>query len=202
MAAGRAPRTCLALALALVLAGCGGSGSEAHEKAVAAARASLAATPGNPSEALFKARDAIAKQAERSGEEDPRLDLIAAEACLQLDRRSEALEYATTGLTAADLEPDLRADLFWASGAATMGRYHEMNDEGDWRTANSLLEKATEAGHHQVDAAMALVGLQDLGNHRNDERKLKYARLVIALDKEGTKAQLVRRLLESQGLKP
>jgi hypothetical protein len=191
-----------ALCLALSASGCGNADAE-HEQAVAAARASLAS---DPSAALFQARSGIAARDAEGIPSDARLELIAAEACIRLDRRTEALDYATNGLTAADLDEDIRADLFWARGAALMGRYRELGDETDWRSANSTLEKATEAGHHRVDAAMALVGLQDLGNHANPERQLKYGRMVIELDREngaeGGKAALVRRLLESKGLTP
>jgi hypothetical protein len=188
---------CLAAA-ALAAAGCDGGG-EAREAELALARTSLA---DDPSAALALARKGLAEANERGEPLDPRLLLVAAEACLRLDRRNDALQHATDALTAPDLDDDLKADLCWARGAALMGRYNELGDESDWRAANSTLERATEAGRHRLEAAMLLVGLQDLGNHSNPERQLKYARQVIALDTEGSKATLVKRLLEAKGLTP
>ncbi len=187
------------LVLLLAAGGCGDAATKADEKALVASRDTLAT---DPSAALFQAKAALADLHDRGLPDDPRLQLVAAEACLRLDRRTDALAYAEAGLAAGDLPADLRADLSWASGTALMGRFVELGSESDWRSANSTLEQGTEAGHHRLEAAFLLVGLQDLAGHSNPERQRKFARLVIELDTEGTQAGRVKRLLEARGLTP
>jgi len=185
--------------LLLATSGCGDDASRAAEQAVAAARQALA---GDPSAALFQAKAALQDLRGRNLPPDPRLHLIAAEACLRLERRNDALQFAADGLALDELDTDLRADLAWAHGTALMGRFTELGAESDWRSANSTLQDATEAGHHQVEAATLLVFLQDLGGHSNPERQLKFARMVLALDPGGPNAARVQKLLDSKGLTP
>jgi hypothetical protein len=198
-----APLSAPLLVLALLLGGCGNGAGAQRTATLEEGRAKLA---DDPSGALFLAKDAFAREREAGGAPHPELFLLAASACLRLERRNEAYDYASHGLAAEDLDDDLRADLLWARGAALMGRYRELGDEADWRAANTELEKATQAGSHRLDAAFLLVGLQDLGAHENTERQLRFARLVIELDsgegRDGSKAALVRALLEQKGLTP
>ena len=55
-------------------------------------------------------------------------------------------------------------------------------------------------GHHRAEAAFLLVALQDLGNHRDDERQLRYARLLQQLEPDGERLRDVRQALEGKGL--
>jgi hypothetical protein len=182
------------LVLALAAPGCG---SKTEEQRADRLQEGLAKLESDPSAALFIARDALSRQGE-----DPRLRLLAAMACLRLERRSNALEYADQGLQSEDLDDDLKADLQWARGTALAGRYHEVHDLSDWRAANTSLELATAAGGHRVQAATLLVALQDMSNLGTTDRQLKYARLVLQLEPDGKNAASVRALLESKGLKP
>jgi len=191
-------RSSFALAALLVLGlGLAGCGSREAEQRADRLNEGLAKLDSDPSAALFIARDALAKQGE-----DPRLRLLAATACLRLERRSDALEYADQGLAAEDLDDDLRADLQWARGTALAGRFHEVHDLADWRAANSSLELATSAGNHRVQAATLLVLLQDLSGLGTPERQLKFARLVLQLEPEGKNATTVREALAKKGLQP
>lgn len=188
------------LVVPVLLAPACADGTDAKLRAaLASAQASLDA---NPSEALFLSKDALSKSAGHDAECDAQLALVAATACLRLERRNDALDYAQRGLQLDGLPPDVLADLNWARGTALMGRFKELGEEADWRTANTALEKGTEAGHHRVEAAALLVFLQDLGRHESTERQLKFARLVLALEPDGKQAALVRKLLESKGLSP
>jgi hypothetical protein len=87
-------------------------------------------------------------------------------------------------------------------GAALLARFKELNSADDWRAANLALELATTAGAYRVQAATALAGLQLLGTLGNDERLLKYARLVFQLEPDGESARQLHALLDAKGLKP
>jgi hypothetical protein len=184
----------LVLLLLLLVAACGDPHAQARDAAAAQAQSELAA---DPSAALRTAKAALAEHGA-----DPRLELVAGLAHLQLHETSEAVTQAEAGLSADELPPDLRADLSWVRGAALMARYRELSSADDWRAANLALEHATTAGAHRVEAATALTFLQVLGNLGNDDRLLKYARLVLQLEPEGESAKQVRALLDSKGLKP
>src|SRR5678815_6053378 len=75
-------------------------------------------------------------------------------------------------------------DSAWVQGFALVGRYRDLHAEDDWRAANTILERAADHGSHRAEAAFLLVALQDLGNHRDDPRQLKYARLLQQLEPE------------------
>ena len=188
-----------ALALACLLsptfalAGCGPSQASQVEARLAEGEAHLA---DDPSEALKLARQALDELGE-----DPRLELLAAEACVKLDRRSDALAHAEKGLASeADLSDELAGDLSWFKGFALAGRYRDLHVEDDWRAANAVLERAAEAGRHRADAAFLIVALQDQGNHRDDARQVRYARLLIELEPDAPRTKEVRAVLEAKGL--
>jgi len=130
---------------------------------------------------------------------DPALSLLAARACLALDRRGEALEHAAAGLDAEDLDEDMESELEWARGTALMGRFNELGSSADWRGANTALETATRAGGRRVEAATLLVFLQDMGNLGTPARREKFAKLVYELDTEGKSAEKVRAYLAAWG---
>lgn len=180
--------------LALVVAlGCGPSQAGQRADLLAEGQARLA---DDPSAALQIARQALAEHGS-----DPRLELLAAEACARLERRGDALAHAEQGLAAEDELPDeLAGDLSWFKGFALVGRYRELHVEDDWRAANTVLERAAASGSHRADAAFLLVALQDLGNHRDDERQLRYARLLQQLEPDGSRMEDVRAALERKGL--
>jgi hypothetical protein len=180
--------------LLLLLAACGDPHAAARDAALAQAQSELAA---DPAAALRTANTALVEHGA-----DPRLSLVAGLAHLHLHEPSEAIAQAEAGLAADELPPDLRADLSWVRGAALMARFRELNSADDWRAANLALEQATTAGGYRVDAATALAFLQTLGTLGNDERLLKYARLVLQLEPEGNSAQQLQKLLDSKGLKP
>jgi hypothetical protein len=180
-------------ALTGVLAACGPSSSSQIDERLSEGQARLA---DDPSAALQIARKALLEVGE-----DPRLELLAASACLQLGRRNEALTHAEKGLAVeGELSEDLAADLAWAQGFALMGRYHDLHAEDDWRAANTTLERATTAGTHRAEAAFLLAALQDMGQHRDDERQLKYARLLQQLEPEHPRLAELRAVLEKKGL--
>jgi hypothetical protein len=81
-----------------------------------------------------------------------------------------------------------------------MGRFRELSSQDDWRAANTTLERATASGSHRADAAFLLVNLLDLGNHRDDARQLRFARLLVQLEPGGQRTADVRALLEQKGL--
>jgi hypothetical protein len=150
----------------------------------------------DPSAALQVARSALLEVGP-----DPELELLAANACLKLGRRSEALTHAEKGLADEDSLPDeLAGDLAWVQGFALVGRYRDLHAEDDWRAANTILERAADNGSHRAEAAFLLVALQDLGNHRDDQRQLKYARLLQQLEPESPNLEAVRATLEKKGL--
>ncbi len=192
--AGRGWRARIVLCAALSLAGCGASTGDERSQRLEEGRGKL---ESDPSAALFVARDAL----NRLGE-DPRLRLLAATACLRLERRTEALEAANAGLDADDLDDDLRADLEWARGTALAGHFQELSSDADWRAANTSLERATLAGSHRAEAAALLVLLQDLGRRGTPERQLRFARLLIQLEPDGETTARIRKLLEAKGLTP
>jgi len=180
----------LALTVAL---GCGPSQASQRDARLAEGEARLA---DDPSAALQVARQALSE----SGP-DPRLELLAAEACVKLGRRGDALTHAEQALATEDELPDeLAGDLSWFKGFALVGRYRDLHVEDDWRAANTVLEQAAASGNHRAEAAFLLVALQDQGNHRDDERQLRYARLLQQLDPDGPRMKSVREALEQKGL--
>jgi len=181
-------------ALLLALAACGDPSAPGRDAALAGAQAAL---ESDPSSALHLARAGLSDHGA-----DARLSLVAGLACLQLERRSEALAAADEGLAADDLPADLRADLSWVRGAALMARFRELSDLDDWRAANGALEAATGAGAHRVRAAAALALLQDLAPLGSQERQLRFARLAIELEPDGEAARTLRAVLERKGLSP
>jgi hypothetical protein len=182
-------------ALAVAVGGCGGSAAAQRAASLAEGRAHLAE---DPSAALHVATTALHEHGA-----DARLELLAAEACLKLKRLSDALAHAERGLAAEEsLTAELAADLSWAQGKALMGRYREVASEEDWRAANAALERATDAGSHRAEAAFLLVALQDLGPHRDDERQLRFARVLQEVEPDGQLARDARALLEQKGLSP
>jgi hypothetical protein len=146
------------------------------------------------SAALHAARSALTEYGP-----DPALSLLAARACLALDRRGDALAHADAGLDAEDLDQDTEADLNWARGTALMGRFQELSNQIDWRGANRSLEMATRAGSRRVEAATLLVFLQDMGLLGSTTRRDKFAQLVYELDTGGKAAEQVRAYLAAQG---
>lgn len=185
----------LALLLPCVLgaAGCGPSHAAERAQKLAEGREQLA---GDPSAALQVARNALLQVGP-----DPELELLAADACLALGRRSEALTHADQGLAVeGDLPDELAGDLSYAKGFALMGRFRDLHVEDDWRAANMVLERAAANGNHRAEAAFLLVALQDLGNHRDDERQLRYARLLQQLEPDSQRLADVRAALEKKGL--
>jgi len=197
--AGRAPwRGCTATRLGWVAVlllsatlGCSDGGAEARSTAADEAERQLAT---DASAALHTVRSALADHGA-----DPELSLLAARACLALDRRGEALDHAEAGLDAEDLDEDTEAELEWARGAALMGRFQELSISADWRGANTALESATRAGGRRVQAATLLVFLQDMGNLGTPARREKFAKLVYELDTEGKAAAKVRAYLAAWG---
>jgi hypothetical protein len=182
------------LAAALLLGGvlgCSDGGSEARSTAADEAERQLAT---DPSAALHTVRSALTDHGT-----DPALSLLAARACLALDRRSEALEHAQAGLDAEDLDEDTESELEWARGTALMGRFNELGSSADWRAANTALESGTRAGGRRVEAATLLVFLQDMGNLGTPARREKFAKLVYELDTEGKSAEKVRAYLAAWG---
>ncbi|MGQ0553936.1 MAG: hypothetical protein ACT4PU_12050 [Planctomycetota bacterium] len=161
-------------------------------------------------EAQLKARDAstalsIARSGLKRLGEDARLQLVAATACLQLERRSEAIAHADAGLLLDGdggqlLEADVRANLHWARGTAAMARYQDLKDESDWTAANSSLEAALAGGEHRAEAAFLLVVLQDQGGHDNLPRQERHARLVIELAPDSEYAKHTRALMAAKGI--
>ena len=180
-------------ALSSGLGACGPSAGSQIAERLAEGQAALA---DDPSAALQIARKALLELGE-----DPQLALLAATTCIQLGRRGEALTHAEQGLAGErELPEDVAADLAWAQGFALMGRYHDLHAEDDWRAANTTLERATTAGSHRAEAAFLLAALQDMGQHRDDERQLKYARLLAQLDPDGPRTAELRAVLEKKGL--
>lgn len=182
------------LLLLLALAACSDAQAPDREERLREAQAALAQ---DASRALHLARAALAETGP-----DARLSLVEGLACLRLERRSEARTAADAGLAAAELDEDLRADLSWVRGAASMALYRELSDLADWRAANEALEVAAGAGAHRAEAAAALALLQDLGTLGSDERQLRYARLLLQLEPDGAAAGAVRAVLERKGLSP
>ena len=183
----------LLCALPATLGACGPSVSSRRAERLAEGQAQL---EGDPSAALRTARAALLELGE-----DPQLELLAAKACLALGRRGEALEHAEQGLAGEDdLSDELRGDLAWVKGFTLVGRFRDLGVEDDWRAANTILEQAAAGGSHRPEAAFLLVALQDLGNHRDDERQLKYARLLRQLEPDGQRLADVRASLEQKGL--
>jgi hypothetical protein len=186
----------LVLVLPCVLwaaAACGPSTAAVRAQKLAEGREKLAE---DPSAALQVARNALLQVGP-----DPELELLAADACLALGRRSEALTHADQGLAAeGDLPDALAGDLSWVKGFALVGRFRDLHVDDDWRAANTILERAAESGNHRAEAAFLLVALQDLGSHRDDERQLKYARRLQQLEPEGQRMTDVRAALEKKGL--
>jgi len=179
--------------LLAALAACGPSAASRRADLLAEGQERLAE---DPSAALQTATRGLVELGE-----DPRLELLAAQACLRLGRRGEALEHADKGL-AGELDDALRGDLSWAKGLALMARFRELQVEDDWRAANTTLEAATGSGSHRAEAAFLLVGLQDMGNHRDDQRQLKFARLLLQLDPDGAHGAETRAMLAAKGLTP
>jgi hypothetical protein len=173
---------------------CGDAAATARAEALDQGRAVLAE---DASRALFLARGALTEHGA-----DARLSLLAAEACLALDRRNDALVHAEQGLSHEGLDEALAADLHYARGRSLMGRFKDLAAEADFRDANVALESATRSGSHRAEAATLLVGLQDLHGHRNDERQLKFARLLFQLEPDGAAAVKVRAMLAARGLEP
>ncbi len=135
--------------------------------------------------------------------DDPRLQLLAAQACNGLQRRAEAIGHADQGLLLLDEgDPALRGELQWAKGVGLVARFRDLGAEGDWRAANTSLEYATAAGGRRFDAAVLLAVIQDLGDHKNDERQLRFARLALELRPEAPDVAKLVALLESKGLAP
>jgi hypothetical protein len=161
---------------------------------VAAIRAEL---DRDPSKALSMALAGSSRD-----ELSPRLALLAAEACLRLERRDDALRWARHGLEAHGLDPDLECELLWAQGTALLGRYVELHADADLRLANALLERATAAGPRVADAAYLLVRLQDLGGRPDDSRQLRFARVLFDHEPDSPRSREVRALLEAKGLTP
>jgi tetratricopeptide (TPR) repeat protein len=184
-------RAALAVTLCALCA-CGGAGISAES--VAEIRAAL---DSDPSRAL-----ALVNKAAAGDDVPPRLALLGAEACLRLDRRDQALDWAQRGLEARGLDAALECELLWAQGTALAGRYQELHAEADRRLANALLERATEAGPRVADAAFLLVMLQDLGAQRDDARQLRFARLLFEHEPDSARARQVRGHLEAKGLVP
>jgi len=180
--------------LLLLVASCSDPHATARAAALAQAQSELAT---DPAAALRTAKAALAEHGA-----DPRLSLVAGLAHQQLHEPGEAIAQAEAGLAADELPPDLRADLSWVRGAALLARFKELNSADDWRAANLALEQATTAGAYRVQAATALAGLQLLGTLGNDERLLKYARLVFQLEPDGESARQLHALLDAKGLKP
>jgi hypothetical protein len=180
--------------LLIALLACGDGGAKARGDAVAAARAVLAE---NPSQALHLVNEAKAEHGQ-----DARLELVEAEALTALDRRDEAIEATEEGLAVENLPEDLRADLSWWRGAALMKRYLELSSENDRRAANMSLETASAAGNYRLRAATALVFLQDPDQPSNQDRILRFARLVLQLAPDSNEATQVKALLDAHGLKP
>jgi hypothetical protein len=180
--------------LLLLLAACGDPHADARAAALAQAQSELAA---DPAAALRTAKVALHEHGA-----DPALSLLAGLAHLALEQRNEAIAEADAGLSAEGLTPEMRAELCWVRGSALMSRFLELSSPDDWRSANTALETATTAGAYRVRAATALVFLQTLGTLGNQDRLLKFARLVLQLEPEGESAQKVSALLEQKGLKP
>jgi hypothetical protein len=127
-----------------------------------------------PSAALQVARQALSEFGS-----DPRLELLAAEACVQLGRRGDALTHAEQGLAAEDELPDeLAGDLSWSRASRSSAATATCTPRTTGAPRTRVLERAAASGNHRADAAFLLVALQDLGNHRDDERQLQYARLL------------------------
>jgi hypothetical protein len=187
-------RSVAGLLLVALLTACGDGGAKARADAGAAARAVLAE---NPSQALH-----LVKEAKAQHGSDPRLALVEAEALTALDRRDDAIEAAEEGLAVENLPDDLRADLSWWRGAALMKRYLELSSENDRRSANKSLETAAAAGAYRVKAATALVFLQDPDKPSNQDRILRFARLVLELAPGSNEATQVQAFLDAHGLKP
>lgn len=156
-----------ALAWVLALVACGPAGPEAQTAALEQSRTALAA--GDASAALAAARAGLGVTPDA-----PELRLAAAQACLRLERWSEAIEHASAGRAAAPA-PGLLADLHWGEGKAAMGRFRQLGSEPDWRMANVALESATEGpGAHSAEAALLLVLLQELSPRGSTERMARF----------------------------
>ncbi|MHC5211635.1 MAG: hypothetical protein ACYTG2_13025 [Planctomycetota bacterium] len=186
------PLLCLLGPALVALSACGGEGI-APER-VEEIRAAMDV---DPSRALSMVRAADAGDGL-----SPRVALLGAEACLRLDRRDDALDWARRGLETPGLDEALECELLWAQGTALAGRYQELHTEADRRLANAVLERATAAGPRRADAAFLLAMLQDLGDEPDEARQLRYARLLFELEPDSTRAQQLRAHLESKGLSP
>ncbi len=183
------------LGVVFAVAACGGENADLVE-----ARQQVAALleEGDASKAWAHAKRTLGLFGE-----DGALHLAAATACLRLERRSDAINHGTKGLAAlpeGDESSDLRADLYWARGAGFMGRYRDLMQEPDWGGANVDLEKATETGNHRAEAAFLVAVLQHMGGHENDERFLRFARMVMAWAPEGREADRIAEVLKARGL--
>jgi thioredoxin-like negative regulator of GroEL len=179
------------LSLVVLLAGCEGEGPDPAVAARGAAREQLAA--GEASAALSTVRRALA-----AGSEDPELRLVAAEACLALERWSEVLDHVVPALDGG-VTGDLAADLRWAEGKACLNRYEGVRDETDWRRANSSLEVASGAGDHRVEAAAMLVIMHHTHEDGDPARKRRFAELVTTLAPDSQEAKTVSALLGADG---
>lgn len=176
-----------------VFGGCGPSDSARRAELLADGQGLLAT---DPSAALQVATKALVEFAD-----DPQFELLASEACMALGRRNDALAHAEQGLAGErELPDELEGDLSWAKGKALMGRFLELGSQDDWRSANTVLERGTQSGNHRVEAAFLVFSLQDLGNHKDDERQLKFARLLVQLDPDGPRTADARALLATKGL--
>lgn len=181
------------LLLAWVLA-CGDSGAAEAAALEDEARVVLL---DDPSKALHLARRGLDQHGPRAG-----LYEVAADASNRLERFSDAAEFALRGLDLAPADEGLRADLKYQRGRAAFGAYRELQRPEDWASANVLLDEASRAGSQRVNAAALLVALHLVQGRRDEERALRFARLVLELEPMGKQASVVRMMLESQGLQP
>jgi len=184
---GRAWRIGLCLCAALACS----DGKAAVRRAAVEEAERLLAT--DASAALHAAKAALVEHAS-----DPSLSLLAARACMVLDRHNEALEFAEQALDTDDLEQDVKAELNWVRGGALMGRFRDLGSDVDWRAANAALEAGTVAGGHRVEAAALLVFLQDLSHLGSETRRARFAAMVERLDQDGDVAEKVRAYLDAQ----
>ena len=182
------------LPLLLLLSACGDPATGARADAAAQAEALLAS---DASQALHVLRGALADHGP-----DPRLHLVAAQAHMHLDQPDDAIAQAEAGLAFEDLPADLRADLCWVRGAGLTARYRDLSVLDDWRLANSALEEATLAGRYRAEAAVTLALLQDLSPLGSPERQLRFARLALQVQPQGSLADKMRALLAAKGQTP
>lgn len=190
----RAPGAALAVLLLLAV-GCADAVTEQRRQASADARAAL--DGGDPNGALAALRLVWDRESP-----DPSLALVGAEACLEIGRLDDALEFARAGLGEDVDDPDLRADLEWARGKAHLGSYHQLKREADLRAAKVALEEGTRGGARKGESAGLLAMAWLIGDGRDQARFERFGRLALEWAPESKEADAVRKAMFQLGIDP